>query len=145
MVEKIIKGGLIRMNRIVVLSKFGFKLDSVNSDWIRVDKSLLSSDAFKSLKKGDEITDLTFNDKDFLIGFKIVGSDKASGARDSLQSVSAPKPVKNPQMYGQCVNLAFHSLGDLNLNFQDSNKDYMQIVLGFDIADRIYDEYVKRC
>ena len=45
----------VKMSKIVALSKYGFKLDSLKNDWEKVDKSLLHRDIFNSLEKGLEI------------------------------------------------------------------------------------------
>lgn len=147
------------MRKIIVLSEYGFKLEDNPDKWISCDKKLLSSTIFKSLKVNDYIYDLRFNNNNFLTEFTKFNSEKFTLAQHSEQgfegeSTNSPslnidrsklscdspsldiKPVKNGLMYGQCVNLAFNHISN--------NECGLNVPEAFDLADKIYNEYVKR-
>ena len=64
--------------------------------------------------------------------------------RNELLTPSDKK--KDGQMYGLALKLAFNNLNSqsVNLDFKDSKGNYVNIILGFDLADIIYDELIKR-
>ena len=135
------------MAKITALSKFGFKLEGSN-DWIKCDKSLLNSPMFKSLVKYMDVTfdEECFNPKGFLISFDVPQHRKEVGSvSPNVKSLTDPYTlnnslptslIKNGMIYGQCVNLAF--------NHVSSNECGLNINEAFDLADKIYIEYVKR-
>jgi len=139
------------MVKVNVLSKFGFKVQD-STDWVSCDKSLLNSVMFQTLSKGDDIsfTKDNFNKEGFLMSFvkkvdvpkhrKEVGSNSPnvkSLTDPYILNNSLPTSIiKNSQMYGQCVNLAF--------NHVSNNECGLNIIEAFDLADKIYIEYIKR-
>jgi hypothetical protein len=174
------------MSKIVALSKYGFKVDSLRNDWEKVDKSLLHRDTFNLLEKGLEIQVTERNKKGFILDFKVLhhkdqgeevthnisnnSSQKSTlNTLTSKNSNSLPASLSlgsdilerdatkrlNPQFeltsktasvqdnirYAQAVNIAFHCLGEIDLSFQDG----FWIKKGFDNADLVYEEFVKRC
>jgi len=106
------------MSKIVALSLYGFKLDSLKNDWDKVDKSLLHRDIFNSLVKGVEIEVKERNSKGFITSFKVLGldKDKVSISNQPLVNSSPIQEqiVKNGMIYGQCVNLAFNHVSNLS-------------------------------
>lgn len=157
--------------KIVDLSKYGFKLDSLRSDWLKVDRSLLNRSLFLGLVKGQELKDLVYNDKGFITSFSVVGaapdaqahiesnspllkhleSSSLSGTDSSPSSPnnngsSSPLPDIDKRIrYAQCVNLAFNNLSSrqVNLDWKNEGK-FPMIELGFDLADSIFNEWNKR-
>lgn len=150
------------MSRITAISKYGFKLDT-SDDWLKCDRNLINDKKFKELKKNTLLKGITTNKCGFVIDFIILeqGGDVSVSTRQisplnpSCKSLGLEhdKEAMNPQRcssnlsvqdkitYGQCVNLAFHSLGEINLDFENG----FWIKKGFDIADMLYEEYVERC
>jgi hypothetical protein len=135
------------MVKVVALSKYGFKVDSLRNNWEKVDKSLLKKEVFNMLEKGIEIEIKERNTKGFILDFKILNhkarkleeehTDSPLINIDNQNSLSSSSSeVKNGLMYGQCVNLAFNHVSstELGLNIDEA----------FDLADKIYKEYLKR-
>ena len=154
---------LVNMVKITALSKFGFKLSN-SDDWIKCDKSLLNTTKFQTLSKGDDIIfdEESFNPEGFLLTFSKLDvpsyNKKDLGKGGSLSpnahltntnslSISPSVPIKKDRiMFGQCVNIAFNKLIHENANFNFNPGDkFVNIVKGFDDAELIYNEYVKRC
>lgn len=135
------------MEKIIVLSKFGFKLSNFPEKWISCDKKFISSNKFKKLKVGDLILSIPYNEKNFVKDVTLIrescqeleGEQPISPSQNTLKaSSSSPSPdVKNGLMYGQSVNLAF--------NHVSNNEMGLNINEAFDLADKIYKEYLKRC
>ena len=133
------------MDKIIVLSEFGFKLASNPDKWVSCDKKFISSSKFKSLKVNDFVDYFVSNDKGFVTDVSIPQHRKEVGSvSPNIKSLTDPSIVnslptsliKNSQMYGQCVNLAFHHVSN--------NECGLDIVETFDLADKIYIEYIKR-
>ena len=129
--------------KIVALSKFGFKLDSLKNDWLKCDRSLLNRSIFTSLQKGLELKDLSYNDKGFITSFSVGGmtsevqaqqnhspflsppkSFSHSGAEllkspyDSSSNVPLPdikaSDIDRKILKGQCLNLVFSNICDVD-------------------------------
>ena len=147
---------------VTALSKFGFLLYN-NEEWIKCDKSFLTSNKFKSLKKGDNINNFTFNQDGFLLDFDYfikVLNHKDKGEEVTKSSINISNNVSHNNVissckpslpfdsirYAQCVNIAFESFSKdgTNLLYQDMNKEYSMIIKAFDLADKIYIEFNKR-
>ena len=132
------------MAKIVNLSEFGFKLNTDPEKWVSCDNKFIISKEFKSLKIGDELTKFIYNSKDFLTGVTVlcIKAQEGGVTRQTLNTINRsltppPSCIKNGLIYGQCVNLAFHHVS--------TNECGLNIVEAFDLADKIYIEYLKRC
>ena len=114
------------MSRVVALSKYGFKLDSLRNDWEKVDKSLLKRDIFISLKKDDIIEVRERNSKGFIMD--MVKVDPITNLmNNTLNALSKPvQEFKEQQdikatdkerqiLKGQCLNLAFKNTTEFNI------------------------------
>ena len=114
------------MSKIVAISKYGFKVDSLRNDWEKVDKTLLKRDVFNMLEKGLEIEIKERNTKGFILDFKILDSkarkleeEQTSSPlinMDNKSSFSSPSPdikacdKERQILKGQCLNIAFKDI-----------------------------------
>jgi hypothetical protein len=113
------------MATINALSKFGFLfLDS--KEWVKCDKLLINSLAFKSLKKGDNLINLKFNDKGFCTGFlnsPLLKTEMGRSISDRQNNHSnTPAHFDNRRreiLKGQCLNIAFNNVQSWSLGFDD--------------------------
>jgi hypothetical protein len=140
------------MDKIIVLSEFGFKLASNPDKWNSCDKKFISSSKFQSLKVNDRIDSFKSNDKGFVTDVTMIdipqhkelegGNDSPKSLTKSSVNISVPPSsiIKNSIMFGQCVNIAFASI-----NLGGFVSEEAGIMYAFDRADKIYNEYVKRC
>ena len=134
------------MDKIIVLSEFGFKLASNPEKWVSCDKKFISSSKFKSLKVNDFVDSFISNDKGFVTDCfipqhrKIEGGVRSFNTKSLTNSINSSTPpssiIKNGMIYGQCVNLAF--------NHVSNNECGLNINEAFDLADKIYIEYMRR-
>jgi hypothetical protein len=139
------------MNRILQLSKFGFKLDSNPDVWAKIDKSFLDSDMFKSLKKGDTIDSMTVNSKGYIIGLDrltirpstpLLGGVLPANSGGEVSSPFLPSfssDRDNQIRYSQSVNLAFSLYDNAEVDWR---MEHLSLI--FDKADIIFDEFNKR-
>ena len=118
------------MNKIVSLSKYGFKLDSLRNDWEKVDKSLLNRDIFKGLEKGMNVEIIGRNKEGFVTDLKII----KSLTTDLGEDVKVLDKHKRDILKGQCLNIVFNSLIGQDLGF-DKNRE-----TGIRIAQRLFTE-----
>ena len=114
------------VNRVVALSKYGFKLDSLKNDWEKVDKSMLKRDAFNSLEKGDLIEVKERNDKGFILDFVKVNpiDHLISNVTDSIASSFNNGEIHGTDkqreiLKGQCLNICFK---EINVNYPQFRK-----------------------
>ena len=139
------------MSKIVALSKYGFKLDSLRSEWDKVDKSLLHRELFNSLEKGSMIDVINRNGKGFITEFILLNhKDKGEGVnRSQITSLNVTQNINSECKtslpfdsirYAQSVNLAFASIEIGGFVSEEAG-----IVYAFDRADKIYIEFNKRC
>jgi hypothetical protein len=134
------------MDKIIVLSEFGFKLASNPDKWVSCDKKFISSSKFKSLKVNDFVDSFISNAKGFVTDVSFPQHRKEVGSNSpNVKSLTDPYTlnnslptslIKNGQIYGQCVNLAF--------NHVSNNECGLNINEAFDLADKIYIEYMRR-
>ena len=116
---------------VVALSKYGFKVDSLKNDWEKVDKSLLSRDVFKNLKRGDELEIVSRNSGGFITEIKV--SPMAVIIPES--KVSNVDPVQRNILKGQCLNIVMNQLfNDKNVECDDVRE------LGIRLAHRLFVE-----
>jgi hypothetical protein len=129
--------------KVIKKSENGFKCEGTN--WYQCDKfKLINSDLFKSLKVGDSIDSIKVNKDNFVTSFIILSQVvEAVGNPFNKHTSSSPTAfnIQDNIRYGQCVNIAFHCLGEIDLSFQDG----FWIKKAFNHADLIYIEYTKRC
>lgn len=153
--------------KVKAVSPFGFLIEG-RDDWFKCDRYFLKKASFTNLKKGDLISKMEFNGNGFVKSLTFLSSREDAGEPNSSPLLkanennspayvplgsSAPEPnsvkVNSPKsdlardriMYGQAVNIAFQSLSSRDLSLEAS----CNIIKGFNIADFIYDEYVRRC
>lgn len=154
--------------KIKAISKYGF-MSETSDVWVKCDRNILNSKLFKELKKGDEITDIMYNPKDFVVSFRVLNSRKdeveegvikpsptailshcdspsslnivrgSSLERGECLTTSKLSSVQDSIRYAQCVNIAFASV-----NLGGFITEEAGIVYAFDRADKIFEEFNKR-
>lgn len=118
------------MSNIVLLSKYGFKLDSLKSDWVKCDKSLLKSERFAQLRKGMDIDVVEKNKQDFVLNFRINSLPCVS---DDCKIDSRARDI----LKGQCLNIAFQNCSMNVLDFEDQRQK------GIRLAHKLFDELLQ--
>jgi hypothetical protein len=163
------------MEKIKKISETGFFTEKGwrSCDKFKIFKNEDKINLFNSLKEGDIIDHIVLNKKGYVVDFIVLRDVEGapiyiSNHIPSLSKVSvAPSSsslpvveggsilereaevslvplnsnvasVQDRIMYGQCVNIAFES-SNVNLQYEDN------ISKIFDLADKIYIEYSKRC
>ena len=109
------------MSKIVALSKYGFKVDSLKNDWEKVDKCLLNRAIFQNLEKGSEIEVVERNKKGFIIDFKVI---ELNPITNMINSLAAPIQAQidskaRENLKEQCLNIAFRDVDAEILSFKD--------------------------
>jgi hypothetical protein len=117
------------MNKIVALSKYGFKLDSLKNNWEKVDKSLLNRELFQSLEKGMSIDVKGRNREGFITEF-VVNKPLSLDLEFNMNASHKHRDI----LKGQCLNIVFNSLIGQDLGF-DKNRE-----TGIRIAQKLFAE-----
>jgi len=130
------------MAKILKKSVNGFMVEGTKK-WFQVDKfKLINSDKFKNLKVSDDIDNIKFNNKDFVIDFIVLNHEDQEG-KGEIKHISFPSNhnVKNSEQFpftpesfhrsrdilkGQCLNIAFDGMGKL-IEFKDERDRRIQI------------------
>ena len=129
------------MNTIVQLSAYSFRLDSLRNEWTGCDKTLIKTELFKSLKKGDRIDSISRNKAGFIESFKLVKDEHIYNIESKLMFIS---PQQRDILKGQCLNISFNSLfsnPEVNFRFEANRKE--AIALAHDLYDELKEEYFK--
>lgn len=117
---------------VQAVSKNGFKIDSLKNDWTIVDKSLIDSEAFKSLRKGFEINIIGRNDKGLVTDFKIVNTLGINKLKEEFRL--PPNPVDRNILKGQCLNIIFSNMSACEADLgHDGNREK-----GIRLAHRLF-------
>lgn len=103
--------------KVVALSKYGFKVDSLKNDWEKVDKCLLNREIFKNLEKGSEIEVVERNKKGFIIDFKLIPIEPFDTRKLLDAMVNGANEIKanidsrsRDILKGQCLNIACNAV-----------------------------------
>lgn len=122
------------MSRVVALSKYGFKLDSLKNDWEKVDKTLLKREVFISLKKDDLIEVKERNSKGFIVDMVKVDpisnilnntlNALSNSARNEEKILASDK--QREILKGQCLNIAFKDIDITDSKFREQGIRYAQ-------------------
>jgi len=155
-------------NRWFTIDKFKINLEQFNN--LKVNDELVD---FKLNKKGYIVSFIVLSSKDVsgvddrtssqtcsvkstpnsslnvVEGGSILESTRLSTTHLNPQDLnvnSKGSSIQDRIIYGQCVNISFEnrSLNGLHLEFSEEAWRKNQIVEAFDVADLIYDEYVRR-
>lgn len=143
------------MNKIIKLSSNGFQLN--NYKWFTCDKKkIIDTGKFKLLKSGLELENIKTvvgkDKKEYVVDFDIVKHDSecdegvSNPPKNDLNSIKSPSSIQDSIRYAQCVNIAFNNLNtqSVDLTFKKDNEEYSMIICGFDLANKIYEEWNKR-
>lgn len=117
------------MNKIVALSNFGFKIDSLNSKWLSMDKYSIDKTPFKQLKKGVLIDSIILNDKGFVTSFSVVGVDGGVVPMTPDFSPSSSSNHSKDILKGQCLNIVFNKLNLAQLSDPKFRNDMYDLAL----------------
>ena len=113
---------MIYIEKIIVLSEYGFKLSSNPEKWISCDKKFLSSKKFKDIKVGDTFISSITNPNGFVTDVVILTDHSGQECEGGLNSPSRqnlkaslcpPSPdikandVDRKILKGQCLKIAF--------------------------------------
>ena len=145
---KIIKKGLFKqlklgdiVNDIVEVKG---KDDKLYVTSFTVSNDMEGGDCFKSSLKSHNLGSVSplpsSSSLPLIDGVDILEREGVDRFKPPVKNVSLPS-VQDNIRYAQCVNIAFNSIGICDLTFKD---DFL-IVKAFDIADKIYIEFNKRC